>query len=277
MNLHYLTPNKKIGILAAVPQIDSPLILEFSDGLRDAFHTRDLIPTTKPLTTIAGSAFLKRKRHRTKKVKRETIDKQLKLLAFLSEQTDYIKLQDAESALGFKCRYIMSRQREYDSVISLEEFGLAKRKRTQKTWVTWRITEKGRNEGAKAIKSQIPGYDNNNDKVLRITGSVELTPMKPKTLIAKRKNTKRDPTGKALKFLKILRQQTEALQACEFEKILGFRIQKKIVTFQELGLITGVKFSSRSHLWEITSKGKRYGESLIKEHYSKRKARPRKG
>lgn len=277
MNLHYLTPNKKIGMLAPVPQIDSPLILEFSDGMRDAFHVRDLIPTTAPLTAIAGSNFLKRKRHRTKKVKRETIEKQLQLLALLKEQTKPIKLKDAEAILGFRCVYVMSRQREYDSVLSLEELGLVERRRAEKTWITWIITKKGRDNGEKVIKSQFLNYDNNDDKILRIIGSVELTPMRPKKIIPKKINSKRDPIGKGLKFLKILRQQTEALQACEFERLLGFRIQKKLVTFQELGLITGIKFSSRSYLWEVTPKGREYGEQLIKEYYSKRKARPRKG
>ena len=418
--LHYLTPQNNVGMLADVPQID-PVILEFADGLRDAFYKDDLKPTTAGITPISGSLFFKRKRSVGKQVKRVTVEKQLKLLAFLCKQTRPVKKKECEEALGFRCVYILSRQRDYDSVLSLEELGLVVRSYTEQRWIFWEVTEKARTHGEEFIKAQYPGYDQTtNDKIdvkpsikrskvgiKRRTGikplsevsdpqlfldfsSTNKTPrMKKnrypevrhseprvkrvtierqlkllsflreqsnpvkikecervlgfrctyimsrqrdhdillsleelelvkragkqgssivwsvtslaedgetlikaqypyyedtdtKTMVVRKrsapfrstpKTSKRDPIAKGILLLDLLKKQTEPIGTPALEKSLKFRLHKKLATFQELGIVVSIPISKCSNMWELTERGRRYGSSLIKEHYSTRRAR----
>ena len=208
-------------------------------------------------------------RHSEPRVKRVTIERQLKLLSFLREQSNPVKIKECDAALGFRCTYIMSRQRDHDTLLSLEELGLAERTRKQGSFILWHATPQAVN-GETLIKAQYPYYDHTDTKTIIVNTTTK------KRLAAFRstpKTLKRDPVAKGILLLDLLRKQTEPIGTPALEKALKFRLHKKLKDFEKLGLIVAIPISKCSFMWELTPRGRRHGEALIKEHYTKRKTR----
>lgn len=145
----------EIGRLIESPCHD-PVIIEFGGGYRDAFHLRELEPTThaisKPVrmrTARLGNS----PGRRAEGVYPITINKMLKVFKFLETQTEPVYRKTIEEAVGFNCTRALMIQKSQSQLISLEGMGLVERIPGERTWVTWRLTDLGRSVGETNINN----------------------------------------------------------------------------------------------------------------------------
>ena len=103
----------EIGQLIPCP-CDDPIILEFKDGIRDAFFLRELGPTTHPITALYPTCI--------------------------------------EEVVGFNCTRPLMWQLSQLKQVALESLGIAERIPVERTWVAWQLTELGRVEGEEIIR-----------------------------------------------------------------------------------------------------------------------------
>ena len=135
---------------------DNPIILEFKDGIRDAFFLRELEPTTHPITAsypTRGSANKNGVKGRPKGLARRTVEKMLQIYRFLETQSEPVYRSAIEKAVGFNCTRCLMSQPSQPTIITMESLGIAERIPGERTWVAWRLTELGRMEGETIIKS----------------------------------------------------------------------------------------------------------------------------
>lgn len=145
----------EIGQLVPCP-CDNPIILEFKDGIRDAFFLRELEPTTHPITHSyprRGSAARNGQKGRPKGLAQRTIQKMLLIYEFLETQPDPVYRAAIEKAVGFNCVRCLMHQPSQKAQVTLESLGIVERIPGERTWVAWRLTELGRAEGEAIIKS----------------------------------------------------------------------------------------------------------------------------
>ena len=150
-----------IGKLIPCP-CDDPIILEFKNGIRDAFFLRELERTTDPITdsySTRGSATTNGGKGRSKEVERGTIEKMLEIYRFLESQPRDVEGKSLpvyraaiEKAIGFSCTRPLMRQPSQPKQVTLESLGIVERIPGERTWVTWRLTELGRTEGEDIIR-----------------------------------------------------------------------------------------------------------------------------
>ena len=151
----------EIGQLIPCP-CDNPIILEFKDGIRDAFFLRELQPTTHPITasySTRGSNAKNGVKGRPKGLERETVEKMLQIYRFLETQPRDSEGKSLpvyraaiEKAVGFNCTRPLMCQPSQPEQVTLESLGIAERIPGERTWVAWRLTELGRTEGVDIIR-----------------------------------------------------------------------------------------------------------------------------
>ena len=143
-----------IGKLVPCP-CDDPVILEFKNGLRDAFHLRELEPTSHPITNAYWShdnSGKFRQDGRPKGIAPGTVDKMFEIYLFLEAQSKPVYRQAIENAVGFNCTRPLMYQASHPKQITLESLGIAERIPGERTWVAWQLTELGRREGEDIIR-----------------------------------------------------------------------------------------------------------------------------
>ena len=174
----------EIGRLIPCP-CDNPVILEFKDGIRDAFFLRELEPIIPGLASESrsigpalgtegadhlitvsyptrGSATKNRVKGRPKGLERRTVEKMLQIYRFLETQSEPVYRSAIEKAVGFNCTRPLMSQPSQPKQVTLERLGIAERLPGERTWVTWQLTELGRARGAKILNdlgSETEGAD----------------------------------------------------------------------------------------------------------------------
>lgn len=146
---------EEIGKLVPCP-CDDPIILEFKNGIRDAFHLRELEPTSHPITNAypaRGNPAQNGHKGKPKGIEQPTVKKMLKIYRFLKAQSKPVYRKPIENAVGFNCTRPLMSQPSQPKQITLESLGIAERLPGERTWVAWRLTELGRTEGKSIIKS----------------------------------------------------------------------------------------------------------------------------
>ena len=152
--IYRVTETGEIGQLIPCPCND-PIILEFKDGIRDAFFLRELEPTTHPITNsypMRGNATKNGVKGRPKGMERGTVDKMLEIYRFLETQSEPVYRAAIEKAVGFNCTRPLMIQPSQPKQVTLESLGIAARMPGERTWVAWQLTELGRTEGVDIIK-----------------------------------------------------------------------------------------------------------------------------
>ena len=152
---YFVIKTGEIGKLIPCP-CDNPIILEFKDGIRDAFHLRELEPTTwsnTPSNSLRGSLNKNGQRGRAKGIEIGTVEKMLRVYAFLETQSEPVYRSAIEKAVGFNCTRCLMSQPSQPTIITMERLGVAERMPGERTWVAWKLTELGRTEGEAIIKS----------------------------------------------------------------------------------------------------------------------------
>ena len=144
----------EIGQLIPCP-CDNPIILEFKDGIRDAFFLRELEPTTHPITKsfpTRGSTAKNGVKGRPKGLERRTVQKMLQIYRFLETQSEPVYRSAIEKAVGFNCTRPLMYQPSQSKQVTLESLGIVERIPGERTWVAWRLTELGSTEGEDIIR-----------------------------------------------------------------------------------------------------------------------------
>ena len=144
----------EVGHLIPCP-CDNPIILEFKDGIRDAFFLRELEPTTHPITDsypTRGNATKNGVKGRPKGMERGTIEKMLQIYRFLETQSEPVYRTAIEKAVGFNCTRLLMYQPSQAKQVTLESLGIVERIPGERTWVAWRLTELGQTEGVDIIR-----------------------------------------------------------------------------------------------------------------------------
>ena len=151
--IYRVTETGEIGQLIPCP-CDDPIILEFKDGIRDAFFLRELEPTTHPITNsypTRGNATKNGVKGRPKGLERGTVEKMLEIYRFLETQSEPVYRAAIERAVGFNCTRPLMCQPSQPKQVTLESLGIAERMPGERTWVAWQLTELGRTEGEDII------------------------------------------------------------------------------------------------------------------------------
>ena len=152
--IYRVTETGEIGQLIPCP-CDDPIILEFKDGIRDAFFLRELEPTTHPITEsypARSSNATNGVKGRPKGLERGTVEKMLEIYRFLETQSEPVYRAVIEKAVGFNCTRPLMRQPSQPKQVTLESLGIAERMPGERTWVAWQLTELGRDEGEEIIR-----------------------------------------------------------------------------------------------------------------------------
>ena len=152
--IYRVTETGEIGQLIPCP-CDDPIILEFKDGIRDAFFLRELEPTTHPITNsypTRGNATKNGVKGRPKGLERGTVEKMLEIYRFLETQSEPVYRAAIERAVGFNCTRPLMCQPSQPKQVTLESLGIAERMPGERTWVAWQLTELGRTEGEAIIR-----------------------------------------------------------------------------------------------------------------------------
>ena len=95
----------EVGRLIPCP-CDNPIILEFKDGIRDAFFLRELEATTHPITnssTVRSSATKNGSKGRPKGLAKKTVERMLQIYQFLETQSEPVYRAAIEKAVDFSC------------------------------------------------------------------------------------------------------------------------------------------------------------------------------
>ena len=143
-----------IGQLIPCP-CNNPIILEFKDGIRDAFFLRELEPTPHPITESYSTRSSNAKngvKGTPKGMERGTVEKMLDIYRFLEAQSEPVYRAAIEKAVGFSCTRPLMRQPSQPKQVTLESLGIVERIPGERTWITWRLTELGRTEGEDIIR-----------------------------------------------------------------------------------------------------------------------------
>lgn len=101
--IYRVTETGEIGELILCP-CDDPIVLEFKDGIRDAFFLRELEPTTHPITESYPTRSSNAKngvKGRPNGLERGTIEKKLQIYRFLETQSELVYRAAIEKAVGF--------------------------------------------------------------------------------------------------------------------------------------------------------------------------------
>ena len=156
--LHYqVVRSGKVGVVVPCSCPD-PLILEFRDGKRDAFHLRELELCDLSVSRSENSNYKKNKNGnmgRSRGVETITISKMFAVHGFLKRQSVPLKRSVIEKEMGFDCtRTLMQKPSDRDGKINLENLGIVLRVPVGRdNWVAWELTEDGREKGEDIIRS----------------------------------------------------------------------------------------------------------------------------
>ena len=116
----------EIGQLFPCP-CDNPIILEFKDGIRDAFFLRELEPTTHPITASYPPRGSANKNGRPKGLARRTVERMMQIYRFLETQSEPVYRSAIEKAVGFNCTRCLMSQPSQPTIITMESLGIAER------------------------------------------------------------------------------------------------------------------------------------------------------
>ena len=156
--LHYrVLRSGKVGVVMPSPCPD-PLVLEFRDGKRDAFHLRELELCDLSLSRSENSNYKKNKdgnMGRPRGVETITISKMFAVHGFLKRQSVPLQRSVIEKEMGFDCtRILMQMPSDPDDKINLETLGIVLRVPVRRDrWVAWELTDLGREKGEEIIRS----------------------------------------------------------------------------------------------------------------------------
>ena len=145
----------EIGEQIECPCTD-PIILEFKDSLRDAFHLREVEASGKQRATASigrGMHLKSGARGRPKGMEQRTVKKMLKIYRFLQAQSTLVYRRAIENAVGFNCTRPLMYMPSQAKQVTLESLGIVERLPGERTWVAWQLTELGRQEGEEMIRS----------------------------------------------------------------------------------------------------------------------------
>ena len=153
--LYRVVKTNEVGVLVPSP-CDDPVILQFKDGVRDAFHLRELQPTTSPISISNGRNIAAKngRRGRPKGIGRGTIKNMLAIHTFLLTQPKPVYRRHIQKAVGFDItRPMINQQSHAPHTITLESLGIVERIPTEHTWTAWQLTPLGRAHGESIINS----------------------------------------------------------------------------------------------------------------------------
>ena len=150
-----VTTTGEIGEQIECPCTD-PIVLEFKDGVRDAFHLRELEPTTHRSTALSparGGTTKNGLKGSPKGIAPRTIERMLQIHAFLMDQSNPVYRAVIEDAVGFNITRCMMGQPSLSQAVTMESLGVVERIKGERTWIAWQLSQRGRDEGAAIIKS----------------------------------------------------------------------------------------------------------------------------
>ena len=156
--LHYqVVKSCEVGVVVPCPCPD-PLVLEFKDGKRDAFHLSELELCNLSLSRSENSNYKKNKNGkmgRPRGVETITITKMFAVHGHLKRQSVPLKRSVIEKEMGFDCtRILMQLPSDPDDKINLETLGIVLRIPVRRDkWVAWELTPLGREKGEEIIHS----------------------------------------------------------------------------------------------------------------------------
>ena len=156
--LHYqVVRSGEVGVVVPCPCAD-PLVLEFRDGKRDAFHLRELEPCNLSVSRPKNSSYKKNrdgKMGRPRGLEAITIAKMFAVHGFLKRQSVPIRKSAIEKVMGFDCmRTLMQLPSDRDDKINLETLNIVRRVPVRgNNWVAWELTALGREKGEEIIRS----------------------------------------------------------------------------------------------------------------------------
>ena len=145
----------EVGVVVPCP-CDDPIILQFKDGVRDAFHLRELEPTIAPISMSnrRDTAAKNGRKGRPKGIGSSTIKNMLDIHAFLLTQTKPVYRGQIQKAVGFDITRPMIKQQSHaPGTITLESLGIVERIPSERPWTTWQLTQLGRARGEALINS----------------------------------------------------------------------------------------------------------------------------
>ena len=135
---------------------DDPIILEFKDGVRDAFFLREVERSTFPQTTsVARYVEVRHQKGRAKGIAPSTVKHMLQIYEFLLDQSRPVYRKAIEEVVGFNITRSLMNQQSSPHTVTLESLGIVERIKGERTWALWILTEKGRYEGEAIITSLI--------------------------------------------------------------------------------------------------------------------------
>ena len=135
---------------------DDPIILEFKDGVRDAFFLREVERSTRPQTaSFDRYVGARNQKGRPKGIAPSTVKQMLRIYEFLLDQSQPVYRKPIEEAVGFNITRPLMNQQSSPHIVTLESLGIVERIKGERTWASWILTEKGRSEGEAIITSLI--------------------------------------------------------------------------------------------------------------------------
>ena len=151
---YHVIETGEIGKVCPCP-CDDPLILKFEDGILDAFHLFELEETDRQLTMSINRGVPDRngRKGRPKGMETGTVTKMLHIYRFLRKQTEPVYRAQIEKAVGFNITRPLMVQKSLSQCVTLESLGIVERLPGQRTWAAWQLTELGRSDGERIIKS----------------------------------------------------------------------------------------------------------------------------
>lgn len=151
---YHVVETGEIGKVCPCP-CDDPLILKFEDGVLDAFHLCELEETDRQLTVSInrGVPNGNGRKGRPKGMETGTVNKMLQIYRFLLHQTEPVYRAQIEKAVGFNITRPLMVQKSLAQCVTMESLGIVKRLPGHRTWAAWELTEHGRSEGERVIKS----------------------------------------------------------------------------------------------------------------------------
>lgn len=153
--VYRVVETNEVGVLVPCP-CDDPVILQFKDGVRDAFHLRELEPTIAPISKSNSRRLTAKdeRRGRPKGIGSGTIKNMLAIHAFLLTQTNPVYRGQIQKAVGFDITRPMIKQQSHaPGTITLESLGIVERIPSERPWTAWQLTQLGRAHGEDLIKS----------------------------------------------------------------------------------------------------------------------------
>ena len=146
----------EVGVVVPCPSPD-PLILEFKESTRDAYHAHQIKKTNKPLTDSRNAKYAKNGMKGGGQIglTDRSIEKMFAMLRFLEAQEGPVRAYSITKACGFSCTHLLMHcPSNITNRPNFENLKIAKRTVPTGRVCLWTITQLGRERGEDVIKSQ---------------------------------------------------------------------------------------------------------------------------